>query len=278
MWGMITITPAELIQRVRSSQKTSIIASVWEPGEGASLARFHGEHIPNSLFCDAALALAGIPSSSEGRNPLPDAAQLGRWFQKLGLSADSPVVVYDHQKGLMAARAWWIFKWAGIEDVRILDGGLTAWEASGQAIVGGPGNFPPTCTVRPNIGQMPTSTLEEVQRHQGILLDCRERSRFAGIKESLDLKAGHIPGAVNVPSGEMLNEDLTFKDPLEIRTILATVGIESGENVIVYSGSGLHSAQMIAAMHHAGLPGASLYVGGWSQWAADTSNPVVRVD
>lgn len=275
---MITITPAELVQRVRSSQKTSIIASVWEPGEGASLERFHMEHIPNSMFCDAALALAGIPSSLAGRNPLPDAKQLGRWFRIMGLNAESSVVVYDHYKGLMAARAWWIFKWAGIEDVRILDGGIKAWAAAGEAVVGGPGNFPQTCTIRPDLGHMPTSTLEEVKSHTGILLDCRERSRFSGQKESLDLKAGHIPGAVNLPSGEMLNEDLTFKDPKEIREILSTVGIESGENVIVYSGSGLHSSQMIAAMHHAGLPGASLYVGGWSQWAADRSNPVVRVD
>lgn len=275
---MITITPAELIQRVRSSMKTSIVASVWEPGEGASLERFHMEHIPNSMFCDAALALAGIPSSLAGRNPLPDGEQLGRWFRRMGLNAESPVVVYDHHKGLMAARAWWIFKWAGIEDVRILDGGLKAWVDAGEMVVGGPGNFPPTSTIRPNLGQMPTSNLDEVKSHQGILLDCRERSRFSGQKESLDLKAGHIPGAVNVPSGDMLNDDLTFKDPVEIRRMLAAVGIESGENVIVYSGSGLHSAQMIAAMHHADLPGASLFVGGWSQWAADGSNPVVRVD
>lgn len=275
---MITITPDELLARVRSSQKTTIVASVWEPGEGASLHRFQSEHIPNSMFCDAALALAGIPSSQEGRNPLPDADQLQRWFTKLGLNAESPIVVYDHFKGLMAARAWWIFKWAGIEDVRILDGGMEAWMRAGQRIVGGPGNFPAACNIRPELGHMPTATLDEVRNHNGILLDCRERSRFAGQKESLDLKAGHIPGAVNLPSGELLNDDMTFKSPEEIRILLAGIGIDSGENVIVYSGSGLHSAQAIAAMHHAGLPGATLYVGGWSQWAADGTNPVVRVD
>lgn len=275
---MITITPDELLQRVRASQKTSIIASVWEPGEGASLARFQDEHIPNSLFCDAALALAGIPSSQEGRNPLPDAEQLQRWFSKMGLNAESPVVVYDHGKGLMAARAWWILTWAGVPNVRILDGGMGAWQAAGLPVVGGPGNFPPTATIRPNLGQLPSATLEQVRNHQGILVDCRERSRFSGQKESLDLKAGHIPGAVNLPSGDLLNEDYTFKDPHEIRVLFDAVGVTTGENVIVYSGSGLHSAQMIAAMHHADLPGASLYVGGWSQWAADRSNPVVRVD
>lgn len=275
---MITITSAELDQRVRSSQKTTIVASVWEPGEGASLERFHSEHIPNSMFCDAALALAGIPSSLAGRNPLPDADQLHRWFQRIGINAESQVVVYDHAKGLMAARAWWILRWAGVHNVRILDGGLRAWEAAGFHSVGGPGNFPATCTIRPNLGQMPTASLEEVKEHQGVLLDCRERSRFSGIKESLDLKAGHIPGALNLPSGDLLDENYKFKDPHEIREMFAALGITSGENVIVYSGSGLHSAQTIAAMHHADLPGASLFVGGWSQWAADKNNPVVRVD
>lgn len=275
---MITITADELLQRVRGSKKTSIIASVWEPGEGASLSRFQAEHIPNSMFCDASLALADIPSSQEGRNPLPNTDQLQRWFVKMGLNAESAVVVYDHGKGLLAARAWWILTWAGIDNVRILDGGIDAWERAGQPVVGGPGNFPATSTIRPNIGQLPTATLEEVKNHKGILIDCRERSRFSGQKESLDLKAGHIPGAINLPSGELLNEDYTFKTPQEIRQLFDAVGVTSGENVIVYSGSGLHSSQMIAAMHHADMPGAALFVGGWSQWAADQSNPVVRVD
>lgn len=275
---MITITPDQLVQRVRSSQKTTIVASVWEPGEGASLRRFESEHIPDSMFCDAAAALAGIPSSQAGRNPLPDAEQLQRWFKRMGLNTESPVVVYDHQKGLMAARAWWIFKWAGVEEVYILDGGIEGWMRAGYPIIGGPGNFPSTCTYRPNLGQLPTVTLEEVKDHQGILIDCRERSRFSGQKESLDLKAGHIPGAVNLPSGDLLNADGTFKTPEEIRAMFAELGVTSGEGVVVYSGSGLHSAQMIAGMHHAQLPGAALFVGGWSQWSADRSNPVVRVD
>ncbi|MEJ6013151.1 sulfurtransferase [Corynebacterium sp. H127] len=275
---MITITPADLVQRVRDSRKTTIVASVWEPGMGASLTRFLTEHIPNAQFCDTSLALAGIPSSQEGRNPLPDPLQLQRWFVKMGVNAESPVVVYDYGKGFLAARAWWILKWAGVPDVRILDGGIDGWRRAGLPVVGGPGNFPATSTLRPHIGQLPTATLEDVKAHQGILVDCRERSRYSGQKESLDLKAGHIPGAVNLPSLDLLHEDYTFKSPEEIRAKFAEIGVTSGENVIVYSGSGLHSAQMIATMHHAGLPGAALFVGGWSQWSADRSNPVQRVD
>ncbi|MDU0478620.1 sulfurtransferase [Staphylococcus chromogenes] len=277
----ITITPHELLDRVRTSKKTTIIDSVWEPGEGASFRRYREGHIPDSMFCDAAASLAGVPSSQEGRNPLPDLQQLERLFHNVGMNADSQVVVYDGYKGLMAARAWWILTWAGVPNVKILDGGMSAWEREGLPVVGGPGNLPINANVHPELGHLPTSTIEEVRAHVnqgGVLVDCRERNRFAGRKEMLDLKAGHIPGAVNLPSFDLFDADYKFKSPTEIREMFAQHNITTGEGVIIYSGSGLHSAQMIAAMHHAGLAGASLFVGGWSMWAADRSNPVMRVD
>lgn len=277
----ITITPQELLDRVRTSKKTTIIDSVWEPGEGASFHRYREGHIPDSMFCDAAASLAGVPSSQEGRNPLPDEQQLGKLFRNVGIHTDRQVVVYDGYKGLMAARAWWILTWAGVPNVRILDGGMPAWEREGLPVVGGPGNLPISGNMRPNLGRLPTSTIEDVRAHVeqgGVLVDCREVNRFAGRKEKLDLKAGHIPGAANIPSFDLLDDQHKFKSPVEIREIFAQHNITSGEGVIIYSGSGLHSAQMIAAMHHAGLEGASLFVGGWSMWAADRTNPVMRVD
>ncbi|AKK02196.1 sulfurtransferase [Corynebacterium epidermidicanis] len=277
----ITITPRELLDRVRTSKKTTIINSVWEPGEGASYLRFRDGHIPDSMFCDAAAALAGVPSSQQGRNPLPDHEQVARLFRTVGMNVDSQVVVYDNDKGLMAARAWWILTWAGVPNVRILDGGLQAWQREGLPIVGGPGNLSTAANMNPQLGQLPTATIEEVKAHVdngGVLVDCREHNRFAGRKEALDLKAGHIPGAINLPSLDLFDENYQFRSRDEIREMFAQHNITSGESVIVYSGSGLHSAQMIAAMHHAGLEGAALFVGGWSLWAADRSNPVMRVD
>lgn len=273
----ITITPQELIDRVRTSKKTTIIDSVWEPGEGASLHRYHAGHLPDAMFCDAAAALAGVPSSQDGRNPLPDISQLNLWFRRLGLNADSQVVVYDDYKGLMAGRAWWVLTWAGVQNVKILDGGLKEWEAQGLPVVGGPGNLPIDSTIRPNPGQLPTATIDQVREHLEAgkpLIDCRERSRYAGKKEALDLKAGHIPGAVNIPTFELFDGH-KFKSADEIRAMFD--GLDPAE-LIIYSGSGLHSSLMIAAMHHVGLEGASLFVGGWSLWAADRTNPVMRVD
>ncbi len=126
------------------------------------------------------------------------------------------------------------------------------------------------------LGSMPTATIDDVRAHNGILLDARDCRRFAGEREILDLKAGHIPGAVNLPVTDLLNEDFTFRTPAEIRARLAEVGVTDGADVIVYSGSGNHSSQALAAMEIAGVHGARHYVGGWSQWSADPKNPVER--
>lgn len=110
-----------------------------------------------------------------------------------------------------------------------------------------------------------------------ILVDVREPNRYIGRRELLDLKAGHIPGAVNLPLARLMHSDHTYRSPGSIRRAFASVGVDNPEDAIIYSGSGLHSAAAIAAMHLAGIPGAAHYVGGWSQWAAHHDNPVDRV-
>lgn len=272
----VSISPSELAESIHTGEKNTVLAAFWAPIEGAGLTLFRSEHIPNSLFCDPAMELAGLPSSSDGRNPLPPVRLLTQAFRRWGLNTDRKVVVYDQGRGLYAARAWWILKWAGIPEVRILDGGFRNWEDGDHGHAGGPGNFPHFCNVRPNPGQMPVATMEDVKKHTGILIDARDSARFAGHRELLDLKAGHIPGAVNVPARNLLNEDHTFKTPEEIREILSLAGVTSGDDVIVYSGSGNHSAQVLAAMEQAGLAGAAHYLGGWSQWSANATNPVER--
>lgn len=165
-----------------------------------------------------------------------------------------------------------------MKDVKILDGGMAAWTRAGFQTVGGPGNLGRRQALHVNPGQLPVVNIDEVKSFDGLLVDTREVNRFAGRKERLDLKAGHIPGAVNVPSRDFLNPDNTYRSAAEIRARFEAAGVVDPKKVVVYSGSGVHSAQGIAAMHHAGLPGASLYLGGWSQWCADRSNPVERSD
>ncbi|MCZ9309675.1 sulfurtransferase [Corynebacterium sp. c6VSa_13] len=272
----VLISPAELAERIQTGGKLTVIASRWRPVEENGFARFRAEHIPTSVFCDPASALADIPSSKLGRNPMPDPRRLAHWFEKWGMRHDHEVVVYDGGRGLFSARTWWVLRWAGVERVRILDGGLRAWVAGGYPTLVGPGNPCFTSDLTPQVGAMPVIDIAEVKRWTGLLVDAREPNRYAGRREMLDLKAGHIPGAINVPVRALRREDNTWKSREELAEIFAQHGITKDEDVVVYSGSGLHSALVIAAMMYAGLPAPRHFVGGWSQWCADSFNPVQR--
>lgn len=259
--------------------RQTVLGAFWEPAEGAGLHRFESEHLPTALFCDPAYALAGVPSSEDGRNPLPEPHHLQDWFRRWGLKDGGRVIVYDEGRGLMAARAWWILRWAGMPDVQILDGGLRAWDRLNLPIVGGPGNLATDNGATVQAGSLPVADIDDVRDHLaagGVLVDARDSRRFEGRREILDLKAGHIPGAVNIPATDLYDEERLVRSPGEIRARFAREGITSGEGIIVYSGSGNHSALLLAAMERAGLGTARHYVCGWSQWSADTGNPVER--
>ena len=256
-----------------------MLASLWGVGDNDGYHQFRSLHIPTSFYFDAARALAGLPGSRYGRNPLPDADRLQQRFDEWGIRTDRPVVVYDQGRGLLAGRAWWILRWAGVRDVRILNGGLQKWIDEGLPTITGPGNITVDSDFQVATDDSAVATIEDVKTHEGILLDTRETPRFAGFREHLDLKAGHIPGAVNIPQRELCHPgDYTWKSPEEIRQIFADAGITEANmgEVIVYSGSGNHSALTLAAMESVGLQGARHYVGGWSQWSANPANPVER--
>lgn len=235
-------------------------------------------HIPLAVFCDPELDLAGVPSREAGRNPLPDIERVRDAVRRWGVRSEHLVIVYDAGDGLFASRAWWILRWAGLENVRVLTGGLAAWEADGNETAFGPGNLPRPGTIAVSEGNMPVASLDDVRTwsERGILVDAREPSRFEGRSERVDLQAGHIPGAVNLAARSLQNADGSFLPVEQLRERFASVGIEDGRNVAVYSGSGLHSSLFIQAMEEAGITGAALYVGGWSQWAGDPSLPIVR--
>lgn len=277
---MSTFVSAQALRDdIYHGHRQKVLAAFWAPGEGAGYRQFESEHLPTALFCDPAYALSGVPGAGNGRNPLPEPHHLQDWFRRWGLADDSRVVVYDEGRGLMAARAWWVLRWAGMKNVQILNGGLPAWERRKLPIVGGPGNF-----VSPNggtvhAGALPVADIDDVKRHVaegGLLVDAREPRRFAGQREILDLKAGHIPGAINIPAYDLYDEHKMVRTPEEIRARFSREGITSGDGVIVYSGSGNHSAMLLAAMDVAGLGAPAHYVCGWSQWSADTANPVER--
>ncbi len=278
----ILVSPQELNAYIHKGQRFTVLAATWEPGEGASFNQFSSLHIPTAQFCDASDALAGVPGSRVGRNPLPDPAQLQHWFETWGLREDRPVIVYDEGRGLFAGRAWWTLRWAGVKDVRVLDGGFRNWRLQGFPCLTGPGNIAVETDVVVRPGSLPTANIEDVKNHTGLLIDTREPNRFAGRRENLDLKAGHIPGAINIPERFLHHPepDRRWKTPEEIRQVCFDAGAteESMRDAIIYSGSGNHSALAIACMEYAGLPVPRHYVGGWSQWSANPANPVERGD
>ena len=275
----VFVSAAELNERVQTGQKQTVIAALWDAQEGKAWSKFQSEHVPTALFCNPSSQLASMPGRQVGRNPLPSLDVVAKSVADWGIEDGKPVYIYDGGPGLFAARAWWVLRWAGVTDVHIVDGGYAAWHRERFQTVAGPGGIVvPREPEALNANSLPTATMEDVRTFNGTLLDTRDKRRFDGRREILDLRAGHIPGAVNLPVSMLFDDTTrTVKDTDHIRAALAEHGITQNTNpadVIVYSGSGNHSALLLAAMEHAGLPVLTHYVGGWSQWSANRDNRV----
>ncbi|WP_342318517.1 sulfurtransferase [Corynebacterium mayonis] len=274
----VFVSVEELHERIASGPNQSVIAVLWEAEETKAWSKFQSEHIPTAQFCDPSHALAGLPGRQVGRNPMPSISTLTKAARSWGLHKATPTYIYDSGNGLYAARAWWLLRWLGIDDVYIVNGGFHAWEAAGFDTVAGPGNITVSSRVEPQPHSMPTKTIDEVKSFAGLLIDARGTSRYSGRRELFDLKAGHIPGAVNLPvTGLFERSTYKIKSTDFVRDRFFDIGVTQNTDparAVIYSGSGNHSALLLAAMEHVGLPVPCHFVGGWSQWSADRSNPV----
>ncbi|HIW95101.1 MAG TPA: sulfurtransferase [Candidatus Corynebacterium gallistercoris] len=272
------ITGQEMFGAFQRGERMTILDSHYAKTENSAWEAYVGQHIPGSMFCNPLTQLAAIPSREKGRNPLPEPDRLQRFFNDWGIMQDKPVYIYDAGSNLYAARAWWVFRWAGVGDVRILNGGTRQWEIAGGDVAGGIGALRGRGDANVSPGSMPELFIDQVDdwKQHNILVDARDEQRFAGRTEPFDHQAGHIPGSVNIPVDMLKQADGRMADPETVRETLAEFGVTSGEQVAVYSGSGLHSSLFIAAMEHAGLHGAKNFVGGWSQWAASRTRPIER--
>ncbi len=246
----------------------------WALGDDRGRERYLADHLPGAVFVDLDTELAAPASPGEGRHPLPSVADLQAAARRWGIRTGDAVVAYDATGGLAAARAWWLLRWGGMGDVRLLDGGLDAWVAAGGDLESGDVVPEPGDVVLTG-GGMPVLTAEEaaaLPRSGGVLLDARAGERYRGETEPVDPRAGHVPGAVSAPTTENLRADGTFRTDLADR--FAALGVRPGTAVGVYCGSGVTAAHEVAAMAQAGV-GAALWPGSWSQWSADPSRPVV---
>lgn len=249
-----------------------------EPAAGR---RMYGEgHIPGAYFADLDQDLAGPRQPHLGRHPLPEIPQLERLFSGMGIGPATRVVAYDDSGGALAARLWWLLRYVGHTHVSLLDGGLPAWRKAG---------LPETRLVpelrtgafhaRP--GSMPVLHTAEVEQRLGegclALLDMRARDRYLGRTEPIDPVAGHVPGALSAPFSENLGPDGRFRPPEELKkhydTLLATL---PGRTVACMCGSGVTACHGLFALELAGLSGAHLYAGSWSEWIRSPDRPVAR--
>jgi thiosulfate/3-mercaptopyruvate sulfurtransferase len=242
---------------------------------GAGRRAFEQAHLPGAVYAHLDDDLSGPKTGRNGRHPLPDraawAAALGRW----GIGPDTPVVAYDAQGGMYAARAWWMLLWIGHAAAGVLDGGLPAWRAAGGAVEAGRAR-PSAATVPHPLGDslVPAIDADALLATLGrvTLLDARAGERFRGEVEPLDARAGHIPGARSRFFKDNLRADGRFRDPAELRADFEAFGADPA-NVVHQCGSGVTACHNLLAMEAAGLHGSALYPGSWSEWSADPSRP-----
>jgi thiosulfate/3-mercaptopyruvate sulfurtransferase len=252
----------------------------WQLGRAEGRGDFERGHVPGARFVDLEADLAGPPGKG-GRHPLPDVDAFGEAMRRCGVSSSRPVVVYDDVAGTSAARAWWLLRHHGHPDVRLLDGGWCWWRRLGGPVETGPGTGTAEATYgdfRPAPGRMPVvdAAGAATLARDGVLVDARAPDRFRGEHEPVDPVAGHVPGAVNVPTARNVVAEGKRAGRWRTRDELAPeyrFALEPGTDVGVYCGSGVTAAHDVLALELLGV-GAALYAGSWSAWVTDPTRPV----
>jgi thiosulfate/3-mercaptopyruvate sulfurtransferase len=237
---------------------------------------YRAGHLPGAHFVDMEdeLAAPRRPDGRGGRHPLPEPDRFAAAMRSHGVRRLRPVVVYDQRDGTAAARAWWLLRHHGHDDVRVLDGGFEAWLSAGGPVVTedpvlAPGDF----VARD--GRLPVLTADDAAdlAAAGVLLDARAAERYAGRTEPIDPVAGHVPGAVSAPTVDNVRPDGRFRPVAELQERFAALGVGDGARVGVYCGSGVTAAHEILALQAAGVD-AALYPGSWSDWISDPAREV----
>ena len=237
-------------------------------------------HIESAQFANIDTDLSGPKKDADGvfrgRHPLPDRAALLETLRRWGINDDTQVVAYDAHGGMYAARLWWLLRWLGHGAVAVLDGGLAAWGTAGLPLV-------TAVTERPrgNLAEKPTlvrkvsvgDLLENLDAKRLQVVDARANDRFRGENETIDPVGGHIPGARNRFFKDNLQADGRFKDAATLKQELAPI-VGTPSNAVMQCGSGVTACHNLLALEIAGLSGAALYPGSWSEWCADSTRPI----
>lgn len=235
-------------------------------------------HLPGARYAHLDEDISAPKTGGNGRHPLPDPAVFARTLGRWGIAPGKQVVLYDDSFGAMAVRLWWMLRWMGHDAVALMDGGLPKWQREKRPMTADAPIVSPTifaAHVRDEMRVDADAVLAASKAGSELLLDARPEMRFLGEMEPIDPVAGHVPGAVNLPFDDNLDLGGTFLDADELRELYE--GLLAGrkpEQVIHMCGSGVTACHNLLAMEIAGLPGAKLYPGSWSEWIADPSRPI----
>ncbi|MET0695005.1 MAG: sulfurtransferase [Propionibacteriaceae bacterium] len=273
----VLIDAAELAQALESEHPPVVLDVRWTLAGPPGRPEFEAGHVPGAQWVDLEHELSGPPQGAGGRHPLPDPAVFQQAMRRVGVFSNSSVVVCDGATSLAASRLWWLLTDAGQADVRVLDGGVAAWRAAGQPVETGPARPVVEGDFEAHPGQrraLQGNDVEaELSRDQPRrLVDVRAAERYSGAVEPMDPVAGHIPGAVNLPSMTNLAGDGTFLDPAVLAARYADAGVDASS--VIYCGSGITAAHTLLALRLAGIDDAYLYPGSWSDWVSDPTRPV----
>ncbi len=254
-----------------------------KPGWGEEV--WAAGHVPNALYAHLDHDLSGAHVPGSGRHPLPTVADLASTFSRFGIDSTVQVIAYDQGPGVYAARLWWLLRWLGHRRVAVLNGGFAAWERARLPIshsraVRAPRQFSPvpaTDMLTSSAGVAAALEAGALASAETLLVDARSAERFAGENETLDAVAGHIPGARNHPFAGNNDAQGRFLPTAELRRSWdRTLRGRPPTAVVAMCGSGVTACQNLLALEAAGLPGAQLYAGSWSEWIRDPARAIAR--
>jgi len=284
-----SLTDVTALARDLAGPRPPVLLDVrWRLTGPLGIDSYRAGHLPGARFVDLDRELAGPPGAG-GRHPLPGAGQFQEAMRRAGVRDGWPAVVYDEADATAAARAWWLLRYFGHDQVRVLDGGYRAWAAAGQPVETGPGpaaaadGGPDGFTARPGGLPLLDAAAAAALARDSVLFDARSAERYRGEVEPVDPVAGHIPGAISAPTTANVTSRGTFLDPPVLRDRFIQLGVPAPGRAAsalagsplpgVYCGSGVTAAHEVLAMDVAGIP-AALYLGSWSDWITDPARLV----
>jgi thiosulfate/3-mercaptopyruvate sulfurtransferase len=272
------IQPSELAPHLGDPDWAVFDCRFYLPEPSRGEAEYEKEHLPGAVYVHLDRDLSGPRTGKNGRHPMPSVESMAERFSRFGIDDRAQVVAYDTSQGQMAARLWWMLRFLGHDSAAVLDGGLQSWKALGLLLsTGVESREPRRFRARPRASMRIDVEALERERGERLLVDARAPERFRGEVEPYDPVKGRIPGARNHPTTSSLAGDGRFLPPEELRARFREIfGSRSVTSVVSYCGSGVTACHNLLAMDVAGLRGARLYPGSWSEWCADESRPIER--